>query len=204
MRHTKRALSILLALLLCITVFAPMAAASDSVDPYAPIFIKQPKVTLKGTTTVVLEVDARLPDGVTGELSYHWYRYYNMFSSTHVAAGASVTVDDDRKPINDYRNFDQVLDYLLIYPTYYVEITNTYEDGDGNTKTSTITSDGVQVIIATPLIDVISECWEYGSEGRTKTAAGIFFLMVTLPTILPAFIWSRFSFVAIYFMSLFR
>jgi hypothetical protein len=203
MHQTKRVLSILLALLLGLTTLSSAAMASDTIDPNAPIITKPPSATVKGNS-IALEVSARLPDGATGELSYLWYRYYNMFSSTPVAAGASATVDVFRKPITDYRNFDQILNHLLVYPTYYVEITNTYEDGDGNTKTSTIRSDGIQVMIAMSLTDAISEFWEYGSEGRTNTAAGVFFMMVTLPILLPAYVWSRISFVSISIMSLFR
>ena len=210
MKHTKRVLSILLALLLGLTALTPAIMASEPADPYAPILNKRPRVTVK-KDTITLSADAQLPEGVTGELTYDWYLYESMLSSKYVAAGASITVEAARRPIHNYWDFGEVLSHLLVYPTYYVQVTNVYEDADGTRKHSTATSEGVQIILPQSLFGTIaeyfkfgSEEWDFGKEGETDKAAGIFFVTMAMPVLFPAYLWSRVQFAIISVLSLFR
>lgn len=203
---TKRVLSFILALMLGLALLIPAGALNiEPADPNAPIISRLHARHISGTT-VALAVEAKLPESTTGELSYRWYLYENMFSSKFVAEGANPTVEIARKPIENYWDFDQVIDNLLPWATYYVYITNTYTDEGGNTKTSTIISDGIQVTMAIPLWTALSEYWQFGIvvENGTFFGAGVFFLAMTMPIFLPAFIYSRFLFAFASVIALFR
>ena len=75
MKQTKRILAIALALALGLAVMVPaVAAAPVQGGPFAPIITMQPDVLDRVTIgdTLIVEIEAVLPDGVTGELSYNW------------------------------------------------------------------------------------------------------------------------------------
>ena len=84
MKHAKRILSIALALALGLGLFISAGAATKG-GTFAPIITKEPVVTSDPSLpllhmflvgdTISLEIEADLPDGVDGELSYAWYDY---------------------------------------------------------------------------------------------------------------------------------
>jgi len=124
MKTTKRVLSILLAILLGLALLAPMASAAG--DPaYAPIITKQPKasVTVLTTKDLVLEVEAKLPDGVQGTLSYEWYRDGRKVDGN----GAKLVYRSGGIASHDSR--------------FWAVITNTYIDDEGQEQTASLTSD---------------------------------------------------------------
>ena len=71
MKQTKRILAILLALALGLALMVPAGAA----DMDAPIFTKRMPLAIvaRAGKSVALEVQARVPSGVTAELKYQWY-----------------------------------------------------------------------------------------------------------------------------------
>ena len=82
MKTTKRILSVLLALALGLALglalVVPAVAVTAKGGPNAPIITKEP-VTFKLVLTpkfvgdtITLEIEAKLPDGVEGDLSYAW------------------------------------------------------------------------------------------------------------------------------------
>jgi len=202
MKTTKRIISITIALVLGLTLLVP-AMAAQPVDPNAPIITKLHARHISGTT-VALAVEAKLPEGATGELSYHWYLYENMFSSKFVAEGANPTVEIARRPVRDHWDFSQAVESFLATATYYVVVTNTYTDDEGNTQTATIDSDGIRVAMALPLRDTLSEYWEFGSDGRTNPVGGTVFMVITSPVLFPAFMVSRFLHAITFIVYLFR
>ena len=120
MKPTKRLLAILLAVLLGLAVLAPMASAAG--DPaYAPIITKQPKeqVTIFTGKDLVLEVEAKLPDGAPGTLSYEWYR--DDYGVVGTNAKLVYPVKDDRT--DNYYG----MKYYFSRP-FYAVVTNTYTD----------------------------------------------------------------------------
>ena len=74
MKQSKRILAMALALALGLALFAPGVLAAD---PNAPVITRQPmeRTTIRTGQTLRLEVEARLPDGVTGDLSVTWHAY---------------------------------------------------------------------------------------------------------------------------------
>jgi len=133
MKTTKRILAIALALALGLALFAPMASAA--VDPNAPIITKQPKLfTIKRAgQDIVLEVEASLPEGSDGVLSYAWYDYDWQEEGKirpPVATGAKLQITDQ--------------DYA--WTNYWLVAINTYTDDDGATQTAYTQSMGSIVI----------------------------------------------------------
>jgi len=207
----KRVLSILLAMALGLGLLVPAFAMEDELpgeafaaqeQSYAPIITKQPSARANGSYSITLEVEACLPEGVTGELQYRWYFYKSMFSSYIVATQASAVIDIERTTIDNYCNLEDVVSHLLAEPVYYAEITNVYEDDEGNIVSARTRSEGIRVYAAMSLFDALGEYWTYGSEGGAKIAAGVFFMATTLPILLPAFLLSRVSIAFYSLMSL--
>jgi hypothetical protein len=132
MALTKRVLSIALALLLGLGLLAPMASAA--VDPNAPVITKQPSSSLKYIKTgksFTLTVQADLLIGAEGTLSYAWYESPgNQLIATGSAARITATASNGSMFPSSY---------------YYVVITNTYNDENGDQQTASIQSDTVEV-----------------------------------------------------------
>jgi len=132
MKTTKRLLSLLLALALGLALCVP-AFAADEADPYAPIITKQPieYITVREGKKLVLEITAKLPDGIQGKLSYDWF---TEFGSEAIASGARASIPITRDMLYGMTGF-----------TYYfnVVVTNTYTDDNGEEQTASITSDTV-------------------------------------------------------------
>jgi len=121
MKTTKRVLSIALTLLLGFALLAPGVMAEA--NPNAPIVIAAPPEEIRRNIgeTLVLEVEAKLPEGVQGELSYEWSTTYNPFAEP-IGAGPKLTwtIPEDAGT----------------YHVFSVKITNTYVDGEGETQTA--------------------------------------------------------------------
>jgi len=124
----KRMLSILLALALGLALVIPAFAEAVEGGPYAPIITKEPDfpdIFYIGDI-LVLDVEAKLPDSVDGELSYAWYdtwtNDWDDFQKRNVpiATGASI---EQKIP------FDT--DSLI-----GVVVTNTYTDEHGEIQTA--------------------------------------------------------------------
>jgi len=147
MKTTKRILSIALALLLALALLAPMAFAEDETDPNAPVIDVQPQEIggVKVGKTFTLTVQARLPEGVDGTLSYQWI---NAASGTSIATGTSATLTAvfGENGIGD----DDLENPLYSTSYYYVVVTNTYEEG-GVTKTASTQSETVTVTVINTL-----------------------------------------------------
>ena len=71
MKTTKRLLSVLLALALGLALFAPMAAATD---PVITGITPQNQIARTGKK-ITLTVEAQLPAGAVGPLTYQWYQW---------------------------------------------------------------------------------------------------------------------------------
>jgi len=114
MKTTKRILSLLLALALGLALLVPAMAADE--DPYAPIITKQFTVpsSIRTSDTLVLEIEAELPQGVTGELSYAWYDLSWGTRQTLIGSGPKLELD---------------MKYAGIV-TIGCRVTNTYMDGN--------------------------------------------------------------------------
>jgi len=138
MKHIKRALCAALCLALCCAM-GVFAAAEEAADPYAPVITQQPQrlkfVLNNGTDSVIfLEVQARLPDGVKGEISYAWYdaAYPQTLIETAPKLAQSTAFLIDRGFSNGR--------------SYYVIVTNTYSI-DGVERTASTRSNNAEVII---------------------------------------------------------
>jgi len=133
MKLTKRILCIALTLALGLAALA-LPAAADSPDPYAPIITKAPDFpdAIDEGNTLILEIEAELPDGVEGELSYFWY--WNIYEWNSYVPGPP-------------RATGPRLELLITDQTYYIKnnryvieinvlVTNTYTDGSGVEQTA--------------------------------------------------------------------
>ncbi|MCL2494650.1 MAG: hypothetical protein FWE98_03215 [Oscillospiraceae bacterium] len=160
MKSAKRILSIALTLALGLALLIP-AAAAEPANPNAPIITVQPrsKVYIKTGDVLKLEVEAELPSGSEGELSYEWYAYYGTDSTYYYLRRLMAT--------------GEVLEYLVLeetmpnpyYPAYrdlwsdyifYAVVTNTYVDGDGQEQSVSVQSDPAAVCAVMNYRDVSS------------------------------------------------
>jgi len=128
------------AIVLCAAMLAlPFVMRTGAAgDPaYVPVITKQPKpeVTAFTNKDLILEVEAKLPEGVEGTLSYAWY----------AEAWNGGLVGTDAKLV--YRSGS------IYYRTSYfqVEVTNTYLDEDGQEQTASVTSESCVVTFIEPL-----------------------------------------------------
>ena len=155
MKMTKRILCIVLTFTMGLALLIPTAATTPT-DPNAPIITKQPKtsqIVIRDGKDVKLEVEACLPDGVEGTLSYAWYDYdwQPGDTTTPVATGAKTTVRavcPFEKAMNEQR-WDIIIGVggldLPAVP-YCVVVTNTYTEG-GVEKTAYTKSENMDVTI---------------------------------------------------------
>jgi hypothetical protein len=79
MKTTKRVLSVLLALALGVALVVSAGAIWILNAPYAPIITLLPQMPdiINVGDKLILEVEAELPEGVDGELSYAWYKHFD-------------------------------------------------------------------------------------------------------------------------------
>ena len=154
MKTTKRILCIALTLVLGLGLLLP-ATAAEPVDPYAPIITKQPT----GPTyawlgdTFTLEVEAKLPAGIQGELRYNWVYYWTSENGdTHnwshsPYTGITMTADENKLEV-------AVSEDLIPQPFAsihcYAQVWYEYEDAFGVTQCPYAVSDTVSVLIAHP------------------------------------------------------
>lgn len=138
MKHTKRLLAVLLSLLLSLALLAPAVSAVDAPDPNAPILTKQPEATyyLKVGNALTLELEAELPAGVTGDISYAWYTYNWAYHHEHggemyeaIAVGPTLET-----PVLTWT--DLLIDILSSGEStrYYAVAVNTYIDENDETQ----------------------------------------------------------------------
>lgn len=144
MKTTKRLLAVLLAVLLGLAVLAPMTSAADD-SAYAPIITKQPKaeVTVFTGKELVLEVEAKLPDGVEGTLSYEW-----------ISSLKRRVVGTDAKlifPITWYTTSNYSGMPYHFQDDFHVVVTDTYIDEDGEVQTVSVKSNACRVTIVKDL-----------------------------------------------------
>jgi len=151
MKHTKRVLSIALVLALALALILP-ATASEAPNPNAPIITRQPNHVFPTSSILVrtgrsfeLEVQARLPDGVTGELSFEWFEVGN---DEPVATGP-------RAVFQIGMNGSIVTNDI----SFYAVVTNTYLDGDGNEQTASTISEVRDVTIFDSLCNILLGVW---------------------------------------------
>ena len=142
MKHTKRLLCIALSLVLCAALLVPATAASD--DPNAPVITQQPvgNDIIRLNDTLELSVQAHAPNG--GTLSYAWYAAEGASNLEEklVVTGSTMRIPITKDLIQKYLRFG-----YFVFCEFYVVVTNTYVDEDGNTKTASIKSDSLTVVI---------------------------------------------------------
>ncbi|MCL2106788.1 MAG: hypothetical protein FWH26_07030 [Oscillospiraceae bacterium] len=128
----KKLLCAFLAVCMLSAVFMLPAAAAPP-DPYAPIITKAPSfpaVVYVGDT-IRWEVEAALPDGVEGEMSYAWYNYGSTRGAYGlIATGPKLELDI----INEMRE-----GYSRPTMRITIVVTNTYTDEFGEEKTASTT-----------------------------------------------------------------
>jgi len=134
MKHAKRMLAVLLTLALGLSLGVPAFAAEAPVygGPYAPIITKKP-IMHDGTyyigDTLIFEVEAELPEGVDGELSYAWsYRNMNKSNYIPVATGSRLELTITKDMTEPLRLYDGLF--------VRVDITNNYIDENGEEQTA--------------------------------------------------------------------
>ena len=159
MKITKRILSFALALVLGAGLLVP-AVANEPVDPNAPIITKQPTAPLTILTgrMLTLEVQAQLPEDKQGTLSYAWYYINNETNNEAelIGTGARIEIPTSSLGIDD----PEVLGSEIFFPgglfDFFVVVTNTYIDDEGQEQTASITSDSVIFLVVFRPIDVIT------------------------------------------------
>jgi len=171
----KRIFCILLALVLGLALVVPAFAAAD---PNAPIITKQPTraipIYIQAGKTLNLEVQASLPqggEGSNGTLSYAWYE--NMTGPIPSGAKLSISTTIPSSLNDAIQNF-----------TYYVVVTNTYTDAQGQQQTAPIQSNSVAVVTYIPLGNLFMSLWETMQFGKGP-AVGALALAATSPLLLP-------------------
>jgi len=133
---------VLCAIMLALPFALHTGAAGDPV--YAPIITKQPKaqVTIFTGNDLILEVEAKLPDGVEGELSYQW--------GSHRLG----LVGTDAKliyPITWYTTSNYSGMPYHFQDDFHVVVTDTYIDEDGEVQTVSVKSNACRVTIVKDL-----------------------------------------------------
>jgi len=133
MKITKRVLAVALALALGLALLMPALAA----DPNAPVITKQWRIysNVYVGETIAFEIEAKLPSGVDGELSYAW-KLGPWGSNTYYAEGTG-----PRFEITFTEDMLSEIGFLSSYGhlSLSVVITNTFEDSNGDEKTASIT-----------------------------------------------------------------
>ena len=95
----KKIAAIVLCAAMLVLPFALHAGAVGD-SAYAPVITMQPKAaknTVQVGKELMLEAEAKLPDGAEGTLSYAWYAYYSWAPEldselTPIATGAKVSI----------------------------------------------------------------------------------------------------------------
>ena len=183
----KRFLSIALAVMLGVAVLMPGVSADGVMmgGPNAPIITKQPanyyfpdsisNLTshyVQAGNAFQLDVEAVLPEGSQGELSYAWYGYNWQPGDTKapVATGASVSL-----PTTE----DMVLKEPRTPNTTYnfcVVVTNTWFDDEQVQHTASVKSDLLAVTIFVDYGTALSITWNGAMDN------GLFAFLINLPS----------------------
>ena len=168
MKNLKRILCVGLCCALALGM-GVLAAAADNPydDPYAPIITKQPKATqyICAGKDITLEVQARLPDGVEGTLSYAWYDATAPYSPISTDAKFVLTISKNES---------------LGSKIIYVVVTNTYNNDEGEERKASTTSSTIEISIAPTLLNYLSTIWQLkwmpeDSSTRIRIIATILF-----------------------------
>jgi len=149
MKHLKRLLCAVLCLALCCAM-GVFAVAEDEVDPYAPVITKQPKEfsSVRAGKSTTLEVQACLPDGVDGMLSYAWYEKMDPTQPLSTSANAEIsTLPEDLGTSYADNKY------------YCVVVTNTFIDEEGQERTASATSKTARVFIHLGAGDLLATHW---------------------------------------------
>jgi len=162
MKHLKRRVRSALCAALCLALGAalvPFAAAEDAVDTYigeisgppismaavddpnAPIITKQPFSEtryVQNGKSFEMRVEAQLPEGVKGELSYAWYKYVSDGNYELVGVGATATIQTEAFDVSNltYSNLFGRVFAIFEGGQYCVVVTNHYQDAEGNAHTA--------------------------------------------------------------------
>jgi len=158
MKTTKRVLSIALACVIALALFVP-AIATETANPNAPIITRQPnrpaRPYVRAGNNLDLSVQAVLPQGVEGALSFEWFELGN---DEPIATGASVLIPTSR---------DMVTITSSINWYIYAVITNTYIDEDGVEQAISVTSNMVVAVVFVSywhtLENLYRDAWERGA-----------------------------------------
>jgi len=152
MTLTKRVLCAALSILLGMALLAPGVMAED--DPNAPVIIKQPSLTrwIRSRRTLALEVQAKLPDGIQGELSVAWYV---SDQAEPIATGAKTSISTSS--LGGYTGLGQYVPGGSF--DIYAVVTNTYTDSGGQMQTASIESDTSTVDIFISPLDTMELFW---------------------------------------------
>ena len=152
MKVIKRFLGIALAFVLALGLFVPaVAVEAGETNPMAPIITHQPNAGLRIIAArvgsdITLRVRAALPEGVEGELSFAWFQYgYDE----PFATGAQATIEFSME-------LREVHFGLL---SFYVVVTNTYLDDEGQEQTVSVTSQTTDVAYFHTIPSYISNQW---------------------------------------------
>jgi len=151
MKITKRLLSIALALVLGLGLLVPAFAAAE-IDPNAPIILRQPNEAafLFIGDTLRLTVEARLPQGSEGTLSFAWYYYEPEFDEEPKAIGAGQNLT--LAITHDFFYGDATPEERAMYAGkiyhFYVVVTNDFTDEDGQLQSVPVQSESAEVVCA--------------------------------------------------------
>ncbi|MCL2495416.1 MAG: hypothetical protein FWE98_07160 [Oscillospiraceae bacterium] len=198
MKTTKRLLATLLALALGLAALAPMAfAAAEEGGLYAPYITKQARVEktyVQLGKNLQLEVEARLPNGIEGTLSYAWYVKVPVgdgFEDKLIATEAKATVLVTQEMLGNPST-------LQTSTSCYVIVTNIYTDEAGQAKEAYTKSSTSQGITLFPGYSVIPEVTK--ALRTWPPPLSYFFPFLVLPALLwTVFLQTYLIFAALFF-----
>ena len=154
----KRMLSIALVIVLGLALFIPtMAAETEETNPNAPIITRQPSAPslILAGNSLLLEVQAELPEGVEGELSFSWYMTALFIYPELVGTDAQVEIPASV--------FIQYTVDVQLFPrggfNFYVVVTNTFADEYGQEQTASVTSNEVRLNAAPRTHHIFLALW---------------------------------------------
>ena len=172
MKLAKQLLSALLAMLLAFGLFLPAhaeeaeAAAQEVIAQEAPVItiVTQPKKRVKTKTNkeITLSVEAKIPEGVNGTLSYQWYRLDEDGTAVELAGETSPVLrlhltSDDLKKVKMFQSVDELAGGAnQLY--YHVTVTCGYTE-DGQEKSVSAESSKAEVYVYPSLAEYYSLLW---------------------------------------------
>ena len=191
----KRALCVLLSMVLGLMLLIPAAAANEATDPYAPIIMKQPNQPMnekfvQAGKNLKLEVQAQLPEGIVGTLSYAWYDFNWQPGSLAqpVATDAKAVIPTTKNMLTDYNAdaYEKMKGGFATTYKYCVVVTNTYVDAEGQEQAVSVKSDLVEVNLFAGLGTALVGIW---------TRSSLLMTLLTIPfPILLTLLYTLFSY----------